>query len=281
MHRLSSLPIIAVAAGAAACSATVVFPGDGTGGTGGAGATGGTTTSNGGAGATGGSGGGTGGSSTGGGSGVCGDSQQQVAACILAPIFPWHPGEGFALSGTLTAVGIPSPGCFAPMTPDGSNFRVPRYGTAPEANAVWLTIDTQGSYVVGLAIPGLSDNTFEVGERITIAVENLNNQFGRVEQWITVSQDNELLAVVGNNAGGPLKIAEGTEQCYAEDDICGVGEQLMEVSHGDQSAAIDTDVSAPVGDLLVTNDHFFRSYDLGACNFSDPVNYLVGAASLP
>ena len=284
MKRISSLPIIvAVAATGAACSTEVVVYGSGGAGgsggsvSGGSGGTGGNPT-------TGGAGGTTStssSSSSGGAEPVCGQGEPRVAACILAPIWPWSPSE-MVISGRLTAIGEANEQCFAGPTPDGSNVRIPTWGELPD-ETVWVTVSDafMQSYIVGLSVPGLTADRFTVGASVDVTLRNFYQDFGQPAQWISVHHNGELLAAVAHNDTGSLSISEGEELCYEEDDICGYGDHRMAVTSGGESASVSTDETQQVGKLMVTNDHFRRLYDLGACNFADPVDFLYGVAAAP
>ena len=79
-----------------------------------------------------------------------------------------------------------------------------------------------------------------------------------------------------------LTFKPGASYCYLDDGQCGYEEFEIAVQAPDGSAvSIVTDEIAKVGELMVTNDRYFESYDTsGACNFGVPVDFFVGAARI-
>ncbi len=217
-------------------------------------------------------------SSSGGNEQVCGEGAPLAAACLQAPLFPWGPSSGL-VNGTVSGLTSPSPSCFAPPSGDGSCISVPAYpGEAVIAEAVWFTIDTpEGQFVAGVSVKGFTPDRVPVGEPIGVGFENnyngTNNPALMLEFWAGESDNEVPLVVVGANAFHTVAIERGDETCRREDQICGYSDHDMLVGFGGEAIALGRHETANLGGLLITNDRYTQLYDLGACNFADPVDF--------
>ncbi|WP_437815970.1 hypothetical protein [Sorangium sp. So ce1078] len=280
MNHRTSLPLLAslmtFLVTLAACSVEIIDPG-GTGAGGGGTGTGGDGTGGTGTGGTGTGGTGTGG--TGGGP-ACEAHEPRVFACAD---FDLPQGESataprtLSFSGAVTAVRQPGPDELCT-----SNWS--KIGRAAPEVMIDLADETGNALTVGFAVPGFASSAVAEGD--TLDVEFASSEFhdwgGEWVVRLRLERDGELVVAVGENDPIGLTIGEGERACYKEDDFCGYEERAMAVSAGDEPAvSIANGESAEVGGLTVTNDLFFKNYDISGCNFGLSVEYIVSAAPTP
>ena len=106
--------------------------------------------------------------------------------------------------------------------------------------------------------------------------------FGEPEGTIELFRNGQLIGMVGENASGSVQVSAGFEQCYHENELCGIGRHAMDVTYGADAVSVETGDSVVVNDeLLVTNDNLTHLYDSsGGCNFGAAVSYRIGAATV-
>ncbi|WP_437969234.1 hypothetical protein WMF04_08030 [Sorangium sp. So ce260] len=260
--------------------------GTGTGGTGaggtGAGGTGagGTGTAGTGTAGTGAGGTGAGGAGTGGGP-ACEAHEPRVFACADVDLRddedPLTP-RTFAFSGTVTAVRPPSPDEPCARNADA-------IGSAAPEVMIDLADEAGNPLTVGFTVPGFASSAVAVGDTLDLDLSTstiLDFALNKVIR-IRLDREGELVVAVGQNDPIGLTVGDGERACYREDDLCGFEKLAMTVSvDGEPAISIPNGESAEVGELTVTNDTYFKNYDIsGACNFGRPVEYIVSAAATP
>lgn len=235
-------------------------------------------------------GGGTGGDGGAGGGGApaCEEHALKLYGCVVAQGLPEAPGSStpvtLATTATVTAVRVPDPP--EPCAPDMHSaywFGSFSAGNATPEVLIDL-VDANGSpLTVGFVVPGFTSSAVAVGDSLDVSYASEFMVWGGRIGHLSLERGGDLVAAVGENEPVGLTVGKGQSECDVEDTMCGREYSAMAVEAPDgSSASLPTDATAEVGELTVTNDHYFRNYSLGgSCNFGLDVEYLVGITPTP